>query len=237
MAKFGAARAGHQGDVVSTARRIETRRGRAFGTLEKRSASDELLLVPGLPGVKSAVRRVGDSVWTAAERLANRVGHARRHREVARRIARDPRPERILVICHANLCRSPYMAAVLQRLLPNLPVTSAGLFGAGRRVPAEALECARHHAVDLGEHRSTLLTRSIIDAADLVVVMEPRQARMLIGGFGVPADRVVVAGDLDPRNVDPRRIEDPWGKDLATFERTFLRLGRCARALARMLPP
>lgn len=129
------------------------------------------------------------------------------------------------------------MAAVLQRLLPNVLVTSAGLLGAGRRVPAEALECARRHDVDLRDHRSTLLTRSMIDAADLLIVMEPRQARMLIRGFGVPADRVVVAGDLDPRNEDPRRIEDPWGKDLATFEHGFLRLGRCARAIVRMLPP
>lgn len=204
--------------------------------LEKRSASDELLVVPVLSGVRSAVRRVSDSTWTAAERLANRVGHARRHRQVARRITNDPRPERILVICHANLCRSPYMAGVLRRLLPSVPVTSAGLLGAGRRVPAEALECARQHDVDLREHRSTLLTRSIIDAADLVIVMEPRQARMLIRGFGVPADRVVVAGDLDPRNEDPRRIEDPWGKDFAAFEHAFVRLGRCARALVRMLP-
>ena len=190
-----------------------------------------------MPKVTSAVRRTGASVWTTAERLANRVTHARRRRRLAGQIAGDPRPERILVICHANLCRSPYMAAVLQRLVPNVQVTSAGLLGAGRRVPPEALQCARAHDVDLSAHRSTLLTRAIIDAADLVIVMEPRQARMLIRGYRVPADRVVIAGDLDPRNEDPRRIEDPWGGDVAMFEHTFLRLGRCARALVRMFPP
>src|SRR5438046_10580226 len=79
---------------------------------------------------------------TIARTLRNtpdRLLHARRRREARGRLA-GRRPASVLVICHGNICRSPFAAALLAReLAPHgIPVTSAGFVGAGRRGPRGA---------------------------------------------------------------------------------------------------
>lgn len=169
------------------------------------------------------------------QRFANRLRHAKLKAEIVRRVAEAPRPRRMLVVCHANLCRSPYLEAVLRCNLPDIEIASAGVLGAGRRVPAEGIAAARDRGIDLSGHRSRLLTGEALERADVVIVMEPRQARMLIGAFGVRSDRVIVAGDLDVDADEPRQIVDPWGRSRDVFVETFVRLDRCARELTLML--
>jgi protein-tyrosine phosphatase len=182
------------------------------------------------------VRRASDAAWTGILRLANRVRHDTHHRRVAQQLKAAPRPRRVLVVCHANLCRSPYLAAVLRRNLPDIEITSAGVMGAGRRVPSPAQQAARDRGFDVSEHRSSLLSSTALERAELIIVMEPRQARMLVSAFHAPAHRVVIAGDLDSDGDEPRQIVDPWGRDPAVYAHTFSRLDRCARQLELMLP-
>jgi len=96
---------------------------------------------------------------------------------------------------------------------------------------------ASRRGLDLSAHRSRLLTRAMVNGADLVLVMDARQADQLVRAFGCASERIVIAGDIDPVSGAGRAIRDPWRRSLAVFESSYARLDRCAAVLARTLPP
>lgn len=145
------------------------------------------------------------------------------------------RPRSILVVCHGNICRSPYLHAVLQRALPDIAVSSAGFIGRDRRVPVLSLEVSSRRGIDLSSFRSQPLTPENVCRADLIIVMEPNQARYLRRVFRVRPERLVIAGDLDPATGPTRAIRDPWMQSVHVFESSFDRLDRCAVTLAAVL--
>jgi len=144
---------------------------------------------------------------------------------------------RILVVCHGNVCRSPYMQAVLQRALPESEVTSAGFFGSDRAVPQVSVTISAKRGFDLSRYRSRPLTAATVNGSDLVIVMDSDQAREIVTRFRINSARIVIAGDLDPRFDQSRAIKDPWNQSSEVFEASFDRLDRCAAVLVGILQP
>ena len=177
-----------------------------------------------------ALRRI----YRSARAYCEGALHPRRHRALLLRIAKGQRPRRILVVCHGNVCRSPYLQAVLQRNLPDVSVTSAGFVGPDRPVPQNSLVIGRQRGFDLSRFRSQLLTETLADA-DIVVVMNSDQAREIGRKFAIERRRIVVAGDLDPAFHGGRAIPDPWNQSIEVFNDCFDRLDRCGAALVEML--
>jgi protein-tyrosine phosphatase len=142
----------------------------------------------------------------------------------------------VLFICLGNICRSPYAAAAFRSLAAgeNLAVDSAGFIGPGRPSPAEALQEARQRGLDLTRHRSQLVTAEALAAAELIVVMDPRQARK-IRGLGADPRRVLILGDLDPDRIEKRAIRDPFDQPGPVFSESFDRIDRCLRVLVSEL--
>ncbi len=169
--------------------------------------------------------------------LPDRLLHSRRHADARARLGRLHRVRRLLVVCTGNLCRSPYLAAVLKRKLAGVEVSSAGLLGRELMVPANAIAAAASRGIDLTDFRSQALVPAAARAADLIVVMEPGHAAHLVSYFGVARSRIILAGDLDPKGGLPRAIEDPWQRSSKTFESCFDRLNRCATTVAQLLAP
>jgi len=183
---------------------------------------------------------VDDLLLAPARRLRHapdRLLHPLRRRAAARALRARPLPRTILVVCHGNICRSPFGAALLSRALgpSGVLVASAGFVSPGRTVPAEASIAAAHHGVDLSEHRSQLLTPVLVAQADLILVMDARQERMVCERFGrTPAD-VMLLGDFDPDPIVTRAIHDPVEQPLAAFEQSYARIERCVREFLRGL--
>jgi protein-tyrosine phosphatase len=170
------------------------------------------------------VRRAARAIRHAPDRLLHPW---RRHRA---RIHADSRPRSVLFICYGNICRSPYAAAAYRRLAGDgVRVTSAGLIGPGRASPAEAQAVASRRGLDLTEHRSQLITASLLEEYDLVVVMERAQASAL-REYG-RVENVLVLGDMDPEPIDTRTILDPYSRAEDVFEAVYDRIDRCVRAL------
>lgn len=174
-------------------------------------------------------------VLDAVRNLPDRVLHRRRHLDVQRRLASLGRPKKILVVCHGNICRSPYLQAVLQRELPDISVFSAGFFGSDRPVPQISVAVSAKRGLDLSRYRSRPLTRATFDDADLVIVMDAEQARRVASLFPIRRGRVVIAGDLDPQFDRSRAIVDPFNQSTEVFESSFDRLDRCASTLVSVL--
>jgi protein-tyrosine phosphatase len=130
-------------------------------------------------------------------------------------------------------------AALLARELAvhGITVQSAGFLGFNRPPPADALAAAVGHGLDLADHRSRLMTVDLVRSADLIVVMDAAQQRLICERFGRrPAD-ILVLGDLDPAPVQTRTIHDPVNDGREVFEEVYERIARCVRELATILNP
>jgi protein-tyrosine phosphatase len=176
------------------------------------------------------------AAYRALRHLPDRLLHRRRYVEARQRLLALQTVRSILVVCHGNICRSPYLEAVLRRALPGVSVISAGLVGPDRPVPKNSLTLAAERGLDLSAFRSRSISRVDAREIDLVIVMDPRQGHYLTRVFGVSPRRIIVAGDLDPRQSATREIRDPWRQSTAVFKAAFDRLDRCAATVAALMP-
>ncbi|CAG2141874.1 low molecular weight protein-tyrosine-phosphatase [Cupriavidus numazuensis] len=113
----------------------------------------------------------------------------------------------ILVICTGNICRSPMAAGLLQRALPGYAVSSAGLappVGAPAD-PRAALLLARE-GCDLAGHRARAVDNSLVNAADLVLVMDYDQRTEMARQFPHARGKIYRIGEFI--QVD---VPDPYG--------------------------
>jgi protein-tyrosine phosphatase len=182
-----------------------------------------------------ALRRALRSVRYTPERF----WHPIRRRKVVDRLRRRPRPRRVLFVCHGNICRSPYAAYAFARRRngkPAIDAISGGFIGPDRPCPPAAFEVAGARGIDLSSHRSALVNRDAIRSADLIVVMDTAQRMRIEIEHGVPRERIVLLGDLDPLPIDRRTIHDPVEQPARIFAATYDRIDRCVRELWDALP-
>jgi protein-tyrosine phosphatase len=87
----------------------------------------------------------------------------------------------ILVLCTANVCRSPMAAALLARRLAGLdvtvPVRSAGMFGGGDPPHPEVISVMASYGIEIGSHRSRVACAADLDQASLVLAMARENLR------------------------------------------------------------
>ncbi len=93
-------------------------------------------------------------------------------------------PLKILVVCTANVCRSPmaahFLSAAAAEVGLQVEVTSAGFLLADQSASDEVISVMGERGVDLSSHRSRLSTPALVTDADLVVTMERRHSRDLV---------------------------------------------------------
>jgi protein-tyrosine phosphatase len=142
---------------------------------------------------------------------------------------------RVLVVCHGNICRSPFAEALLRSRCRSLTVRSAG-FAAGEGGPADAtaIEIAREWGIDLEPHRAHLLRNADLDWAQLVLVMTQTQVQEArTRGSEEHGARVRVLGDYLPD--PPFAIDDPFGLPKDVFRSCFERIDQATARLSALL--
>jgi protein-tyrosine phosphatase len=101
---------------------------------------------------------------------------------------------RILLVCTANMCRSPMAHQILVARLREYDaiaaVRSSGSLAVGNPATAEAIAAVAQMGLDLSKHQSSVTSMGTLRSADLVITMERRHVRELV--------------ELDPTMVWPK---------------------------------
>jgi protein-tyrosine phosphatase len=175
----------------------------------------------------------------------------------------DPptRAPRILVVCTANICRSPMAEGFLAAMDPELEVRSAGFLQAGHPAAPDAVRVMVEHGVDIADHRSSVVGGDDLVWADLVLTMERRHARDLVvlapaargriftlGSFVQRAQRrpggslpaLLAALDADRSTADllgsgRDEVADPYGRSFKWFRTAADELRALSEAVVRIL--
>jgi protein-tyrosine phosphatase len=152
------------------------------------------------------------------------------------RPALPPGPiRRVVVICHGNICRSPFAGLLLAREREDLEVRSAGLAArAGKPAEPGARRAVRRYDLDLEEHGARPFEREDVDWADLILGMQGRHAREVARRWPDAAGKTLLLGDF--LSSPPYAIADPWGEPDAVFDATFDQIARSVSALCEALP-
>jgi protein-tyrosine phosphatase len=135
---------------------------------------------------------------------------------------------RFVFVCAGNVCRSRYAEARARAL--GLETSSFGLSADGRSLPdAAAIEAARRGGLELGHRPSRRAADVRPTAVDLLVAMEPHQARELRREY--PRSQVTLLG-LWCSPVRPV-LADPYGLSPSYFDTCFGCIDQGIQALVR----
>jgi protein-tyrosine-phosphatase len=141
--------------------------------------------------------------------------------------------KRILLVCSGNTCRSPMAEALLRQTIQtagikDIQVESAGI-GAWEGAPASegAYLVLLERGLDLSGHTARLLTREMVERADLILTMGRAQLAKVreLGGGG----RAYLLTEYADPTAETSEIADPFGAELDQYRETY-------RQLAALLP-
>jgi protein-tyrosine phosphatase len=191
--------------------------------------------LPGLRRMSRFVGAVGQRAADGVSRLLSVTPH--RMLTLTAPPERIGRPRSILVLCRGNLCRSPFVAALLARRLAESPgapieVRSAGLeTPGGEQLPERFARLLGRYGVRLDSHCSRGVSAADIASADLVLVMDMRNLASMYRRFRPALAKTLMLGTLDADATDVE-IADPVRAAAPEAAKVYERLAACVAALA-----
>ncbi|MBS0664034.1 MAG: low molecular weight protein arginine phosphatase [Verrucomicrobia bacterium] len=131
----------------------------------------------------------------------------------------------VLVVCTANICRSPMGAGLLQHALAAQPeplrslrVESAGVAARhGERVSENSVIALKKAGIDISGQVSRPLTDALLDEAMAVLCMTESHRAMIQLQAAHPPKNLFLFREFMPQRGD-KEIADPYGGPLKVYE-------------------
>lgn len=128
----------------------------------------------------------------------------------------------ILFVCTGNVCRSPMAAALFNACArrngeEHLYYASSAGTWALENSPASshAIHVMAQRGIDLTHHRGQTVTRTLMDQADVVIVMTTSHRDALVAEFPHTRAKIHLISELADRVYD---ISDPYGGTPEEYE-------------------
>ena len=128
----------------------------------------------------------------------------------------------ILIVCTANICRSPMGEAILKKLVSERDdadqwhIESAGTWAIEGRDPAFLSKYVMElMGMDISSHRSQPINLRMLQNFDLILTMEKDQKRLLKAQYVDFNDRIYMLSEMVDEEKD---IPDPIGGELVYYQ-------------------
>ena len=134
-------------------------------------------------------------------------------------------PDTIVVVCTANICRSPMAAGLLQHALAaqpeplrSLQVVSAGVAArSGEPVSENSVVALKKVGIDISGRLSRPLTQPMLDGALAVLCMTESHRAMIRLQAEPPPKNLYLFREFMPQRGD-KEIPDPFGGPIRIYE-------------------
>ena len=127
-----------------------------------------------------------------------------------------------LLVCTANICRSPIAMGLLKRMLEDRQidgdwqVESAGTWGLdGDPAAAGSQAVMNNLGIDISEHRARRVDYDLLRSYDLILTMENGHKEALCMEFPDFSDRIYMLSEMAGEKSD---IDDPYGGAYSGYE-------------------
>ena len=174
-------------------------------------------------------------------------------------------PPAVLVVCTANICRSPMAEALLRYRAAEasvpIVVSSAGFLFDGEPAASDAIAAMSELGIDISAHRSRIVGPEMVRAVDLIITMERTHARSLVLKAPDSAHKIHTVGaavrglsSSEPGTMSERiarlgrersavdllgrgddEVDDPNGRPLKFHRRTAAQLDRLVSDLLQAI--
>lgn len=197
------------------------------------------LLPPTLLAGLRVVAELGPVSNSGYKRIASVV---RAWRRAGIKPILGPRIRHVVFVCHGNIMRSPVAEAMLKRELEarratGLVVSSAGMHAIdGRRADPRAQRVAPEFGVSVSQHTAQLVTPSLVDLSDLIVVMDIENAAEFLLRYPHASEKLFLLRQFSGHSRGPGRdIPDPYPGDEDYMRQCCGMLRECVEGLAAEL--
>ncbi|NMP16492.1 low molecular weight protein-tyrosine-phosphatase [Thalassotalea sp. Y01] len=138
----------------------------------------------------------------------------------------------ILTVCVGNICRSPSAERILQQLLPNKEISSAGL-GAliGHDIESHIAALLAQQGMDGTGHRAQQISVELVNEADLILVMEKKHQQTLMQKYPSASGKIMLLGKWH----NDEEVPDPYKKSQDIFEHAYGLIDKHCHAWASKL--
>jgi protein-tyrosine-phosphatase len=143
--------------------------------------------------------------------------------------------KKVLFICTANICRSPAAEAIFNALAGDrkldVQAVSAGVSAiSDRGIAPETAMALEEVGIYAGGHRSTPVTRDMVEVADLILTMNERHVEELRDMLPDLPDYVHVLPEY-ATGAPGSSIPDPYGYTISAHRATVRQLLECIEIL------
>lgn len=132
----------------------------------------------------------------------------------------------VLILCHANICRSPAAEGLLKKRLmqdTHITIQSAGIHAMpGLPAASDVIELLQLQDINLTKHRSRQVNQELLAWSDLILVMETVQQKDL--GYLYPGVQGKAHCLGKWQQCD---IPDPFSKSRSFFEESIQLIDHC----------